>query len=73
MTDDELKQLIKAEATETRRHFDIALERQESRFLAVNEAISSFDERTQRGFAAIDERLAAESSETRAMIRLSYT
>ena len=48
-------------------------ERQNSRFAAVDEAISSLDERTQRGFAAVNERITTESSETRAMIRLSYT
>lgn len=73
MTDEELKELIRATEAETRRHMDVLFERQESRFAAVNEAISSLDERTRRGFAAVDERIANESSETRAMIRISYT
>lgn len=58
---------------ETRRHFDVVAERQDTRFAAVNEAITSLDERMQRGFAGLDERMAHESSETRSMIRLSYT
>ena len=56
MDDEELKRLIREEEAETRRPFDVAIERQESRFDAVNEAITSLDERMERSFARLDER-----------------
>ncbi|HEY2323695.1 MAG TPA: hypothetical protein VGJ82_12615 [Thermoanaerobaculia bacterium] len=73
MDDEELKRFIRETEAETRRHIDILFERQETRFAAVNEAISSLEERTRRGFATVDERIGTESSETRSMIRISYT
>lgn len=84
MADDEIKRLLEAhsagirehvdrQSAETRRHMDVVFERHEARSATVNEAITSLDERTQRGFAGVEEKIANESSEIRAMIRLSYT
>ena len=55
MTDDELKQFLEAQAIETRRHFDLAIERQDSRFDAMDEAIRVALERQDRRFTAVDE------------------
>jgi len=68
---------------ETRRHFDVAVERLEARFQGMNEAIDEVGERLGRletrvdGLAerldSVEERIIRESTETRAMIRMSYT
>lgn len=55
MTDDELKRLLEAQAIETRRHFDVVIERQDSRLDAMNEAISIGFERQDRRFTAVEE------------------
>jgi hypothetical protein len=62
VNDDELKRLLDSHAAETRRHFDIAQEHDGKRFDAVNEAITSLAEQTQRWVQRLEERITRESS-----------
>ena len=48
MTDDELKRLLDTNAAETRRHFDVAVERLEKRFDALAETVAYVDEKLDR-------------------------
>jgi chromosome segregation ATPase len=83
VTDDELKRLLEGQFAETRRHFDVVVERLEVRFQGMNEAIDGVDERLGRlemrvdgieeRLDSVEETIIRESTETRAMIRLSYT
>ncbi len=83
MTDDDLKRLLEGHFAETRRHFDVVVERLENRFQGMNEAIDQMADRLLRletrvdrleeRFTRVEETIVRESGETRAMIRLSYT
>ena len=83
MTDDELKRFMEGQFAETRRHFDMVVERLEVRFQGMNEAIDQIHDRLvqleirvdrlEERFNTIEETIVRESTETRSMIRLSYT
>jgi chromosome segregation ATPase len=83
VTDDDLKRFMEGQFAETRRHFDVVVERLEVRFQGMNEAIDGVGERLGRletrvdavgqRLDSVEERIIRESTETRAMIRLSYT
>jgi hypothetical protein len=83
MTDDELKQLLDSNATETRRHFDsktaevrrhfdVSFERMEKRFDALAEVVQLGHERQERTTAALEEKIDRNAIETQAMIKFSH-
>jgi hypothetical protein len=66
MTDDELKRLLEANATEIRRHFDVATERLESRIGLVAEAVDRLDEKLGREAGRLEEEMDRGFTETQA-------
>ncbi|HYK03682.1 MAG TPA: hypothetical protein VE974_18130 [Thermoanaerobaculia bacterium] len=77
--DDELKRLLEsirqetaAEHQETRRHFDIAVERIEHRFELLAETVQHLSEETLRTCASLDEKIERSAAETQAMIKFSH-
>lgn len=48
MTDEELKRLLEATSSETRRHFDVAMEHVEKRFDALAEIVAHLDQKIDR-------------------------
>jgi chaperonin cofactor prefoldin len=79
MTDDELKDLIQAlrrESTaahgETRRHFDVSVERLEKRFDFLAETVQHVSEELQRTRAGLHEKLEQTAAETQTMIKFSH-
>jgi chaperonin cofactor prefoldin len=66
--DEELKKLIESTAAETRRHFDVAAERLETKIETVAEGILGVDERVERFETAMHE----EFNDVRSMIKFSH-
>lgn len=68
VSDDDLKSLF----AENRRHFDVILERVESRFDAVAESLSAGQENLERKIDDLDERMKRGFEETQSMLRFSH-
>lgn len=64
MADDDLKNLLLANAAEIRRHFDVAVERIDERSQLLAEAITHVDQKLDRTTAVIVERIEQTAAET---------
>ena len=66
------KEKVRAQQTETRRHFDVAAEGLRSQIQLVAEDVAEVSQRLDRRAIEIIAKVDQESAETRAMIRVSY-
>lgn len=75
MSDDEFKRLVEVvqtSGTETRRHFDIALERMEKNFELLAESIATVDDGLSRARVALEQKIESTAAETQAMMKFSH-
>ena len=79
MIDDELKRLLDAMRQEnaaahgdTRRHFDVTVERIENRFDVLAESVAHVNEELRRTRTTLDEKIERTAAETQAMIKFSH-
>lgn len=76
MTDEELKRLFNETTdrlvSESRRHFDVALEAVRSEVRLVAEGVALLDEKTVREIRRLDEKVDRGFAETQAMIKFSH-
>jgi chaperonin cofactor prefoldin len=79
VTDDELKRLFDslreenaAMHAETRRHFEVTLERLETRFDTLAESVQHVGEKLDRTAAVLEAKIEDTARETQAMIRFSH-
>jgi prefoldin subunit 5 len=72
VADDELKNLLANHAAETRRHFDVALERMEKRFDLLTGTASQIDEKLDRTAGHLGAEIQRGFAETQAMIKFSH-
>ena len=77
--DDDLKRLVEAmrqenaaARQETRRHFDVVLERIETRFDFLAETVQHVSEELQRTRVSLDEKIEQSAAETQAMTKFSH-
>ena len=77
--DEDLKQLLEtmqrqnADAEqETRRHFDVAVERIETRFDLLAEMVQSVNQELRSTRVSLDEKIERSAAETQAMIKFSH-
>jgi uncharacterized protein YceH (UPF0502 family) len=68
MDEKEFKRLLDASAEETRRHFDVTVERLESRFELLTETVSHLDQKID----GIDLKMDRGFAETQAVIKFSH-
>ncbi len=64
---------LRAEVTDVKRYFGVVAEGLESRIQLLAEGQAQLDEKFERRFTALEDRMEEQFEETRAMIRLSYT
>ena len=67
-----LENKVESTAAETRRHFDVAVERIEKRFDLLTETVQHLDEKIDRRTVDLEEKIERTAAETQAMIKFSH-
>lgn len=73
MTDEELKKLFETSEANTRRHFDVVVERLDKKIDLVAETVALLDEKMTREIASVRDEMRHGFTETQAMIKFSYS
>jgi predicted RNase H-like nuclease (RuvC/YqgF family) len=72
MSDDEIRKLFETHSSEIRRHFDVMVERMESKFTFLAEHVDEQIDRLDRKVDQLREDMRQGFEETQAMIRFSH-